>query len=84
MFLGNKKCRIYAACGVSQTPIYGKMRGTDVIIETLRLRKNVTVQYLHSYESKSIENRLRRWDFDLYVSGFWHFHAKTPRGIVDF
>lgn len=29
---------------------------------------NVTVQYLHSYESKSIENRLRRWDFDLYVS----------------
>ena len=43
----------------------------------------VTVQYLHSYESKSIENRLRRWDFDLYVSGFWHFHAKTPRGIVD-
>ena len=52
--------------------IYGKMRGTDVIIdiiETLRLRKNVTVQYLHSYESKSIENRLRRWDFDLYVSG---------------
>ena len=44
---------------------------------------NVTVQYLHSYESKSIKNRLRRWDFDLYVSGFWHVHAKTPRGIVD-
>ena len=42
----------------------------------------VTVQYLHSYESKSIENRLRRWDFDLHVSGFWHFHAKTPRGTV--
>ena len=32
----------------------------------------VTVQYLHSYESKSIKNRLRRWDFDLYVSGFWN------------
>ena len=31
----------------------------------------VTVQYLHSYESKSIRNRLQRWDFDLYVSGFW-------------
>ena len=43
----------------------------------------VTVQYLHSYESKSIKNRLRRWDFDLYVLGFWHVHAKTPRGIVD-
>ena len=22
MFIGNKKCRIYAACGVSQTPNY--------------------------------------------------------------
>ena len=22
MFLGNKKCRIYAACGVLQTPIF--------------------------------------------------------------
>ena len=42
----------------------------------------VTVQYLHSYASKSIENRLRRWNFDLHVSGFWHFHAKTPRGTV--
>ncbi|RHS76717.1 hypothetical protein DW952_08730 [Ruminococcus sp. AM44-9AT] len=48
-----------------------------------RQKKCVTVQYLHSYESKSIKNRLRRWDFDLYVSGFWHVHAKTPRGIVD-
>ena len=28
------------------------------------------------------ENRLRRWDFDLHVSGFWHIHAKTPRGIT--
>ena len=24
LFLGNKKCRIYAACGVSQTPILVK------------------------------------------------------------
>ena len=23
----------------------------------------VTVQYLHSYMQKSIQNRLRRWDF---------------------
>lgn len=22
MFIGNKKCRIYAACGVSQTPMH--------------------------------------------------------------
>jgi hypothetical protein len=28
LFIGNKKCRIYAACGVSQTPIYcAKQRG---------------------------------------------------------
>ena len=26
MFIGNKKCRIYAACGVSQTPTYVKER----------------------------------------------------------
>ena len=25
----------------------------------------VTVQYLHSYDAKSIPNRLRRWDFAL-------------------
>jgi len=28
LFIGNKKCRIYAACGVSQTPMYDLfMRG---------------------------------------------------------
>ena len=31
----------------------------------------------------SISKSNKRWDFDLYVSGFWHIHAKTPRGIVD-
>ena len=45
-------------------------------------KKPVTVQYLHSYEQKSNENRLRRWDFCVQPSGFWHIHAKTPRGIV--
>ena len=28
-------------------------------------RSVVTVQYLHSYDAKSIPNRLRRWDFAL-------------------
>ena len=42
----------------------------------------VTVQYLHSYERKSNENRLWRWDFCVQLSGFWHIHAKAPRGIV--
>lgn len=39
MFIGNKKCRIYAACGVSQTPIYKiireeKSRGATIIVAT--------------------------------------------------
>ena len=29
MFIGNKKCRIYAACGVSQTPKYKKQIERD-------------------------------------------------------
>ena len=28
-------------------------------------KNSVTVQYLHSYDAKSIPNRLRRWDFAL-------------------
>ena len=42
----------------------------------------VTVQYPHGYEQKSNENRLWRWDFCVQPSGFWHIHAKTPRGTV--
>ena len=64
-------------------------RETFADIDVNEMRKSlpntlnfVTVQYLHSYESKSIENRLRRWNFDLHVSGFWLFHAKTPCGTV--
>ena len=39
MFIGNKKCRIYAACGVSQTPKYKiireeKSRGATIIVAT--------------------------------------------------
>ena len=34
MFIGNKKCRIYAACGVSQTPI-----------EIINLRGETTTVY---------------------------------------
>ena len=29
-----------------------------------------------------IPDCLRQWNFGLYVSGFWHIHAKTPRRIV--
>ena len=32
LFIGNKKCRIYAACGVSQTPNYFITDNGDIII----------------------------------------------------
>ena len=37
----------------------------------------VTVQSLHSYEQKSIKNRLWRWDFCLPVSGFSAFRTEN-------
>ena len=50
MFIGNKKCRIYAACGVSQTPNSNYECG-DVDIPTHILIKlaefhNTSVDYL--------------------------------------
>jgi len=32
LFIGNKKCRIYAACGVSQTPIKSILREENRIL----------------------------------------------------
>ena len=44
--------------------------------------KEVTVHSVHSNVAK-IHSRLpAAMEFGLYVSGFWHIHAKTPRGIV--
>ncbi|RHT13458.1 hypothetical protein DW836_09615 [Ruminococcus sp. AM34-9LB] len=36
----------------------------------------------YSYFENAVLDCLRQWNFGLYVSGFWHIHAKTPRGIV--
>ena len=36
----------------------------------------------YSYFENDVLDCLRQWNFGLYVSGFWHIHAKTPRGIV--
>ena len=48
MFIGNKKCRIYAACGVSQTPMYYlQKRGVNGIkgkIDYPLLKKSVVVE----------------------------------------
>ena len=40
MFIGNKKCRIYAACGVSQTP-RKKIINSEVIIMKLSARNQL-------------------------------------------
>ena len=44
------------------------------------LRENiheiVTVHSVHSNVAKFIPDCLRQWNFGLYVSGFWHIHAK--------
>ena len=50
------------------------------------LRENMheidTVHSVHSNVAK-IHSRLpAAMEFCLYVSGFWHIYAKTPRGIV--
>ncbi|RHU44368.1 hypothetical protein DXD14_16020 [Ruminococcus sp. TF11-2AC] len=36
----------------------------------------------YSYFENDVLDCLRQWNFGLYVSGFWHIHAKTPRGLV--
>ena len=48
------------------------------------LKSNGDIVTVHSVLSNvaKIPDCLRQWNFGLYVSGFWHVHAKTPRGIV--
>ena len=36
----------------------------------------------YGYFENDVLDCLRQWNFGLYVSGFWHIYAKTPRGIV--
>ncbi|MFR3624908.1 MAG: hypothetical protein ACLTU1_14910, partial [Blautia wexlerae] len=51
------------------------------IYDTLLSANIVNVHSVLSNLAK-IPDCLRQWNFGLYVSGFWHIHAKTPRGIV--
>ena len=67
MFLGNKKCRIYAACGVSQTPInknkyeemvktyYPYIDNIRAIFWDLNNLKMINDTYGHDYGDKAIE-----------------------------
>ena len=62
--------------------ITGKIyRKQEYEIKTETDCKIVTVHSVHSNVAK-IPDCLRQWNFGLYVSGFWHIHAKTPRGTV--
>ena len=59
----------------------GPRLGSGLGVISLQIRENVTVHSVHRNEPKFISDCLRKWNFGLYVSGFWHIHAKTPRGI---
>ena len=83
MFLGNKKCRIYAACGVSQTPNYeNNKKGesyckTNNVIkkEKLLLKRNhrltnIRKNYLNQTTSEIVSRKPRFICIeDLNVSG---------------
>ena len=53
--------------------------GLGVII--CRLGKMLLFTPFTETSQKFISDCLRQWNFGLYVSEFWHIHAKTPRGI---
>ena len=43
---------------------------------------HVTVHSVLSNTLRDAQNLCYSHKFARYVLGFWHFHAKTPRGIV--
>ena len=47
MFLGNKKCRIYAACGVSQTPKYEYLKKGESTQRANIQKQKLKVQKLY-------------------------------------
>ena len=56
MFIGNKKCRIYAACGVSQTP------NKSEFYEVLRYINQCLIKWVRrSYKKKNTRSRAEHW-----------------------
>ena len=47
-----------------------------------RSHKRATVHSVPSNTLRDAQNLCYSHKFARYVSGFWHSHAKTPRGIV--
>ena len=64
MFLGNKKCRIYAACSVSQTPNFLKFRkenhmdSCDSNGRSRRDGQNQTMNSNHAYQTVGLPQGL--------------------------
>ena len=59
MFIGNKKCRIYAACGVSQTPNYKYT--CEELLDTLKAMNFAEIQeqgFIPLYKREAITNDL--------------------------
>ena len=61
MFIGNKKCRIYAACGVSQTPI-------DYTNKEEVMAAALFYQYLSEKDNEFLENN--NYTKEEVLSGF--------------
>ena len=66
LFIGNKKCRIYAACGVSQTPkyftnIYEEWMEHKVKPYILELLAAVNAGVVSDTENKLFTNVLNEW-----------------------
>ena len=70
------------ACDLRSFDVVGdlvKARETDAIAEVRNIHDpNVTVQYLHSYDAKIHENRLRRWDFRTHEACSSGLHGSAP------
>ncbi len=72
-------------CGIYPSHLHEFLKGTKnlgrdkliIVCIVLKLNLRETREVL-----KCTLDCLRQWNFGLYVSGFWHIHAKTPRGIV--
>ena len=78
---GSGKSTLLKILAKSQNPTEGNQSSQR---DTLGIKKfpYVTVHSVLSNIAKIHSDCLRQWNFGLYVSGFWHIHAKTPRGTV--
>ena len=65
-------------------PVHSVLRNTFYVTVHSVLRNTfyVTVHSVPSNTLRDAQNLCYSHKYARYVSGFWHSHAKTPRGIV--